>query len=239
MGDSGNNAQLLQLLEEKALRIKYHYADTLFPEEGPYRRELYPKQLEFFAAGKLNKERAFIAANRVGKTQAGLYELRAHLTGKYPSWWVGRVFKKPILACAAGVTNAQTTEVIQTGLLGSRTELGTGMVEKDLIGRHLSNPGSPDALISCEVKHVTGGWSKVIFKSYQHNVESFQGYKFDAVFLDEEPPEDIYTELLVRTMTTNGAVFLTFTPLQSLTGVLKSFLPNGNYPVYPPGYLDE
>lgn len=230
MSQQHDKLELLHLLEEKAYREKYNFAETLFPETGPLKRTAYPKHMEFFKAGKNNTERAFIAANRVGKTQAGLYEMRCHLTGKYPTWWEGRTFNKPILACAVGVTNTQTTTVIQEGLLGPRTDVGSGMVERDLIGRHLSNPGSPDALVSCEVKHATGGWSRVMFKSQQHDVESFQGFKFDVVFLDEEPPENIYAELIVRTMTTNGLIMLTFTPLQGLSNVILSFLPGGVFP---------
>lgn len=225
-----NKLELIQLLEERALRNKYNYAETLFPSEGRLNRNAYPKHMEFFKAGKNHSERAFIAANRIGKTQAGLYELRCHLTGNYPDWWEGKVFTKPILACAVGVTNTQTTTVIQEGLLGARTDIGAGMVEKKCIGRHLSNPGSPDALVSCEVKHSSGGWSRVMFKSQQHDVESFQGFKFDVVFLDEEPPENIYAELLVRTMTTHGIIMLTFTPLQGLSNVILSFLPGGVFP---------
>jgi hypothetical protein len=45
-----------------------------FPEAGPFRRELYAKHLEFFSAGARFKERLFMAANRVGKSEAGAYE---------------------------------------------------------------------------------------------------------------------------------------------------------------------
>jgi phage terminase large subunit-like protein len=37
---------------------------SYYPDEGPLRRELYPKHMEFFAAGKVHQERAVIAANR-------------------------------------------------------------------------------------------------------------------------------------------------------------------------------
>ena len=44
-----------------------------FPEKGPYRRALYPKHVKFFEAGREYRERALIAANRVGKSDAGVY----------------------------------------------------------------------------------------------------------------------------------------------------------------------
>jgi hypothetical protein len=56
--------------------------DSYYPDEGPLRRELYPKHLEFFRAGVEHRERCFLAANRVGKTEGvGGYELTCHLTG--------------------------------------------------------------------------------------------------------------------------------------------------------------
>ncbi len=41
---------------------------------------------------------------------------------------------------------------------------------------------------------------------------------------------DIYSECLLRTMTTNGVIILTFTPLQGLTELVLSFLPGGRLP---------
>ena len=64
-----------------------------YPETGPLRRELYPRHLEFFAAGRKHRERLMLAANRVGKTEGvGGYEVALHLTGAYPDWWPGRRF---------------------------------------------------------------------------------------------------------------------------------------------------
>ena len=48
-----------------------------YPDQGPLRRELYPKHLAFFAAGAEHRERLMMAANRVGKTEGvGAYEVR-------------------------------------------------------------------------------------------------------------------------------------------------------------------
>jgi hypothetical protein len=66
---------------------KYHRFDCCYPDAGPLRRALYPKHVDFFAGGAVHQERAFIAANRSGKSTAASYEVTAHLTGRYPSWW--------------------------------------------------------------------------------------------------------------------------------------------------------
>ncbi len=66
--------------------------------------------------------------------------------------------------------------------------------------------------------------------SYDQGRESFQGTELDLVWLDEEPPMAIYAECLIRTMTTNGMILCTFTPLLGLSDTVLSFLPNGKLP---------
>jgi len=70
----------------------------------------------------------------------------------------------------------------------------------------------------------------VQFKSYDQGREAFQGTEQDGIWLDEEPPEDVYTECLLRTMTNNGLVMLTFTPLRGMSSVVLAFLPGGAVP---------
>ncbi|MCW5980334.1 MAG: terminase family protein [Bryobacteraceae bacterium] len=62
-----------------------------------------------------------------------------------------------------------------------------------------------------------------MLKSYDQRRESFQGTEQDVIWLDEEPPLDLYTECLMRTMTTGGTVMLAFTPLRGLSDVVLSF----------------
>jgi len=62
------------------------------------------------------------------------------------------------------------------------------------------------------VKHASGGTSELILKSYDQGREAFQGTNRDLVWLDEEAERAIYVECLLRTMTTNGIILLTFPP---------------------------
>jgi len=57
--------------------------------------------------------------------------------------------------------------------------------------------------------------------------KSFEGTEQDLIWLDEECPLSIYTECVTRTMTTNGLIMLTFTPLEGLTETVMQFLPGG------------
>jgi phage terminase large subunit-like protein len=201
---------------------------TYFPDSGPLRRELYPKHCEFFAAGTEHRERLMLAANRIGKTEGvGGYELTLHLTGQYPDWWVGRRFTKPVRVWAAGDTSKTVREILQYKLLGPVGSWGTGLIPGDSIERIVRAAGVPDTVEIVYIKHKNGGTSYLVFKSYDQRRESFQGTEQDVIWLDEEPPLDIYTECLLRTMTNNGMLMLTFTPLLGMSDVVLSFLPGG------------
>lgn len=227
---------LARLLEERARRQGRKKIEGMYPEYGPLRRELYPKHMEFFDRGRDFRERCFMAANRIGKTEgAGGYETALHLTGRYPSWWTGRRFERPIKAWAAGKTNETTRDIVQTKLFGDITHgsgdkgfSGTGLVWGDCIGARVSwKQGVADLADKVQVRHITGGWSTLGLKSYQQGRGSFEGTEQDLIWLDEEPPVDIYNECLIRTATTGGIVYLTYTPLEGLTDTVLSFLPNG------------
>ena len=66
-------AELRELLAEQERRFGYKF-NHWFPDEGAYRRELYPKHIAFFADGARYKERLFMAANRVGKSDSGAFD---------------------------------------------------------------------------------------------------------------------------------------------------------------------
>lgn len=217
--------ELLALEAEKARRVKYNQFATWFPDSGPLRRELYPKHMAFFEAGVEHRERLFMAANRVGKTIAGGYECAAHLTGQYQPWWPGRVFDRPVRVLAAGDTRASTRDIIQEKMLGDFDDIGTGMIPKSAILPGISRvQGIPKAIEGLSIRHKSGGASELKLRSYDQGRKIFQGFEADIVWLDEEVPQDIYAEALIRTMTTGGLLIMTFTPLNGMTELVIDFL---------------
>jgi len=218
-------AEILRLLQLESSLAKRNKIDSYYPDSGPLRRELYQKHLEFFKAGATRRERALLAANRIGKSEGvGGYETVLHMTGRYPRWWQGRRFNRPIMAWASGDTAKTTRDIIQRILLGPISEPGTGMIPADSIVRTTAKPGVADAIEGIFVKHVSGGISELILKSYDQKREAFQGTNRDLIWLDEEAERDIYVECLLRTMTTNGILLLTFTPLLGVTDIVRDFL---------------
>lgn len=214
-----------EMLRRQAMRKWLAY----YPDEGPLRRELYKKHLAFFEAGKKYLQRLMMAANRTGKTEGvGAYETALHLTGNYPAWWPGRKFERQTKGWAAGDTRQTVRDILAEKLLGPKSARGTGMIPGESIVRIVPAPGVPDGVELVEIKHVSGGVSRLGFKSFDQGRESFQGTEQDFIWLDEEPPADVYEECLTRTATTNGLMMLTFTPLSGLSDVVLSFLPGGD-----------
>ena len=215
----------LEHLEAETGRRTLGNFRQFFPDTGSFRRELYPKQLEFFAAGCTFKERLFMAANRVGKSEAGAYEVTCHLTGLYPAWWTGRRFSGPVEVWACG-TNSQTTrDIVQAKLLGPVHAPGTGMIPPHLIVQTTAARGGlAGAIEGARVRHVSGGESLLGLKTYEQGRPSFEGTEKHVIWCDEEPPLDCYAEMLMRTMTAKGVMLTTFTPLQGMSDVVKSFL---------------
>lgn len=233
------NSRLKEWMRRKARRRFYDF----YPETGPLRRELYAKHMEFFAKGAEYRERCALCANRIGKTEGmGGYECSAHLTGHYPDWWVGHRFRGPIRCWIAGKTNETTRDILQAKMFGDTVHLpngrkgvtGTGMVPGDDIGEISWKRGS-DLIDKAPIKHVDkdaefDGWSIAGLKSYEQGRGSFEGTEQDLIWVDEEPPLDVYVEMLTRTMTTHGLVMVTFTPLEGMSEVVLQFLPGGKMP---------
>lgn len=232
-----------ELSRREAQKLFYHlfpdedspvpvWAQELIDDTTIYAREKYPKHMAFFRAGALYSERCFRAANRVGKTLGGSFELAAHLTGEYPDWWEGRRFNRPIRAWAAGKTNETTRDILQTNLLGPVTYVGNmktfsgfGTVPGHAIMGTTWKQGVQDLADVVRIKHVSGGYSRLGFKSYIQGRGAFEGTAQHVILMDEEPPLDVYGECQIRTTTTRGIIMLTFTPLDGISEVVLSFMP--------------
>lgn len=230
----------LKNIADERKRRALNKIESLFQDTGQYRRELYPKHLEFFRAGLFYRSRLFSAGNRCGKTVAGAYEMTCHLTGIYPPWWEGRRFSEPIQAWACGTTNETTKNILQAELLGKLEKddnvsdgvlgLGTGMIPAHLIASVEYHAQIRGAIKTAWVRHVNGGRSTLGFKSFESGREAFEGTSIHVVHLDESPSLEIYTECLMRTFTTDGICYITATPLNGLTDLVMQFMPDGVIP---------
>lgn len=232
LNDYDRISRELELRREIARREARRVLFTMYPDNGPLRRELYVKHMEFFELGAVHRERAAIAANRVGKTWGiGAYESTLHLTGLYPDWWVGRRFDHPVAWWAAGKTNESTRDIVQLALFGNvgpidgrKSPTGTGMIPGDNILGWSWKSGVMDLIDTAAIKHVSGGTSVLGLKTYAQGRGAFEGTAQHGIWVDEEPDMAVYTECLTRTMTTNGMIIATFTPLEGMSDVVMAYL---------------
>jgi phage terminase large subunit-like protein len=207
-------------LLEKQRRLK---------ENALARYRPYAKQLEFHDAGRENRERLLMAGNQLGKTLCAGAETAMHLTGRYPSWWTGRVFNREVNGWVAGVTGEATRDGAQRMLFGRMNAIGTGLLPKDAIKDIRRKSGVADAVDFATIRFGGGGdvqarESLIGVKSYDQGREKFQAETLHLVWLDEEPPSDIYSESLTRTNATGGMAYMTFTPLMGVSDVVKRFM---------------
>jgi phage terminase large subunit-like protein len=210
------------LAEQK--RRSQNKIQGMFPDEGRYRRALYPKHMEVIAATAISNQVAFIAANKIGKSELGCYALSTWLTARYPAWWHGRRFKRETTIWACGEKNAVVRDSLQLKLLGPLSDVGTGLIPGDAIGRPTRKSGLSDAIDTVSIHNQNGGLSLLRFKSYEEGRKAFQATDLDVILFDEEPPADIYTEGFLRTMVKQGLALCTFTPLSGWSEVVEEFL---------------
>lgn len=223
--DAAEQVRLLELMKEQEARVKYNKIKHFEP---------YQWQKDLAYATEVYKQIAAMCANQIGKSTAGAYITACHLTGIYPEGWKGHKFEKPIYSWASGVSTDTTRDIVQAELFGlaeDPTSEGTGMVPLDCIGEKTRRRGaSGNTYDSILVKHVhptTGkfnGWSRLGFKSYEMGEEKFFGRPVDWIWLDEQPPSNIYTQCITRTVATNGYVMCTFTPEDGITPMVHQFM---------------
>lgn len=177
-------------------------------------------------------------------TVCGGAEFAFHLTGRYPDWWEGAVFNKPVVMWAAGVTNESTRDNPQRVLIGEAAQedfWGSGWIPRECLERTPRGPlqvfksaGIKHALDSAVIRWGGGGdmgaqYSTLYFKSYERGREKWQGPTLDGVWFDEEPPHDIYSEGRTRTQNGQRGIFtmITFTPLLGMSEVVRMFYDMG------------
>lgn len=221
-----DKVKLALALQEKKKRLFFNQLPTYTPYEK--QKEFHGRGLDFAA------ERLLMAGNQLGKTKAGGAEWAMHLTGRYPNWWNGATFEKPVVLWAGGVTGESTRDNPQNILIGkpaNKEIWGSGWIPKDAIKTANLAMGIKNALDSVVVRWGGGGdiqqgESILNFKSYEKGREKWQGPTVDGVWFDEEPPADIYSEGRTRTQRGQRGIFtaITFTPLKGMSEVVRMFL---------------
>lgn len=177
----------------------------------------HKKQLAFHKCKKRN--RWVFGGNRSGKTECGAVEAVWMARGIHPY----RKNRPDVFGWVVSLTAQVQRDVAQKKILH--------YLRPDWIADIVMQSGKKDApergvVDQIAVKNVFGGISVIGFRSCDQGREKFQGSSLDFVWFDEEPPEDIYTECLMRVVDKCGEIFGTMTPLKGLTFVYRDIYLN-------------
>lgn len=192
----------------------------------------YPFQTRFHNAIGLNTrypatQKALMCGNKVGKTYCAAMETAMHLTGDYPDWYRGPRYRFATTVLSAGVTNDTVRDIMQKELFGDPEDpakAGTGTIPIERIGKLTRKAGVPNAFDNVQVKHKSGSWSKCTFRAYEQGWEKFMGFGIHIGWLDEEPPEEVWSQCIRATFATKGFLYCTFTPEKGMTKVVHQFV---------------
>lgn len=175
-------------------------------EQGIKYYKPHKKQQEFHKSKK--KNRWMFGGNRTGKTVSGGAEAVFYATGTHPY----KRIPVPNGGWVVSLTNEVQRDVAQREVLR--------WLPKDQIKDVQMRQGRKDSLetgIIDFIELVNG--SIIGFKSCDQGRAKFQGTSKEWIWFDEEPPEDIYKECMMRLLDTEGDCWGTMTPLQGLTWV--------------------
>ena len=214
----------LGLLSALARHLTDNLAATFFSDEGPFAREYYPKHIEAMGLTKTEDVVSIFGGNRVGKTLAEAYLAYVWSTGLYPPWWPGHVFPKATKGWCCSQTSSVITQGLQRYLIGP--DGNGGLIPGGSIIHVRYSPNTLGMADRILVRHEpTGMQSEIYMKTYDMGRKRAQGDTIDWSIQDEEPPAGWYSEVITRTMTTNGKNVLGFTALDGVTPLVAHLLP--------------
>ncbi|MGL5583766.1 MAG: terminase large subunit domain-containing protein [Cetobacterium sp.] len=192
----------------------------------------YQYQLEFMNASKSFKQRYARSGNRVGKTKGASFEVAYHLTGLYPDWFEGdRIKGSGHTFWCIGIDNDSTTKVMQKELFGTSdirvdSEVGTGSIPRDLILLEEGITKDGPRVVSCRIKHTSGGYNTLMFYAASNGSAKLMGQATKFIWMDEIPEHhgmDIYSQCWTRCATTDGHLMLTATPEAGMCDVNRLY----------------
>lgn len=162
----------------------------------------HDKQIEFHSSTKTG--RLFLGGNRSGKTVGGGTELVYYASGMHP--YKRLKWEPPLRLRAVAVDFEHGIDKIV------KPELKRWIPPSYLIN------GSWEDSYNAQLKTLTfSNGSTIEFMSFEQELDKFAGTSRHGIWLDEEPPKDIWTECKLRLLDTNGDWWMTMTPVQGMT----------------------
>lgn len=153
--------------------------------------KLHQKQIDFHICTKRN--RWVFGGNRSGKTECGAVECVWLARGIHPY----KANKNRVDGWIVSLTAQVQRDVAQCKFL---SYLNNEWIQ-DIVMKSGKKSSPENGIIDYVlIKNVFGGVSKIGFKSCDQGREKFQGTSLDFVWFDEEPPQEIYEECVMRVL---------------------------------------
>ena len=191
---------------------------------------VHHKQIDFHRDS--SKSRWVFGGNRTGKTECGAMESLWLVTGMHPYQTVDAAKHGWVVSLSTQVQR----DVAQAKIL---KYLPTEFI-KDVVMKSGRRDNPKNGVIDfISVRNKFGDISTLGFKSCDQGREKFQGTSLDFVWFDEEPPEEIYEECLLRTLDTGGIVFGTMTPLKGRTWLFDRIMLGNEHSIHQMSWEDN
>lgn len=194
----------------------------------------YPKQKVFH--NSLAISRVISGGNQTGKTFCGTHDVAFHATGYYPDWYTGwrlqsrydEISGNMVCTIVVAATDSKTLrDNIMKKIVGSEiNDYTDGLIARKFMidGSFVKSRGVSGGLLdSVQVRRQDGSICSIYFRSYEQGRENLQSLTADYVYCDEEPPQDVYAELMARLAATGGHFLMAFTPLKGMTPIVQEF----------------
>lgn len=196
--------------EKSTLALKEMFLDGLrksarSPSIFGYR----PHELQEMFHRDESTGRIFLGGNRSGKTVGGAVETVYRLRGQHP---YQRVPEVPIRARGVAVDIKQGINKIMI------PEIKRWIPPSDLI-----NGSWEDSYDKQQMTLTLRNESMLEFLTYEMDIEKHAGTSRHWIWFDEEPPQYIFNEDLLRLVDTRGKWCMTMTPIEGMTWVYYNY----------------
>lgn len=171
--------------------------------------EPHPKQVDFHSSTK--RGRLFLGGNRSGKTTSGIIEDLWTLTKRHPYRKMPTDLEIRGRVIGDGFENGTVNEVL------------IPTVKRWILPSDLINGSWEDSFRNADHTLTLANGSFLEFKSYDQEMQKHAGTSRHFIHFDEEPPESIFAESMMRLVDTNGDWWITMTPLNGMNWVYEDF----------------
>ncbi|MCQ2382274.1 MAG: terminase family protein [Clostridia bacterium] len=174
--------------------------------------KIHQKQLTFHQS--LAKSRFVFGGNRTGKSVCGAMETIWYATGLHPFIKIDHAMDGWVVS----LTRQVQRDVAQAKIL---QYLPPEWIVKTVMVSGSAFAPAHGVIDFILVRNVFGTVSKIGFRNCEQGRERFQGVSLDYVWFDEEPPEEVYDECLLRLLDRGGVHWVTMTPLKGRSWVYE------------------